>query len=197
MVGMSTKHTSKMFATRIGLAFAFATIVVTAGHHLRKRSPDSMEVQMPSYSSDSNEDKMKDEGDYWQGEGDRMNERQEDAQEDRENKNEKNQEDFNKEKDYREEENDNNNKQAEEDYNEGKDRLESKQAENDEHNKEHDNDNDFEGKATESGEEFNREMGQKEDRYEEKGADGMNDRQEKMENYDAKEQGPSMSYNRD
>lgn len=42
-----------------------------------------MEVQMPSYSSESNEDKMKDEGDYWQGEGDKMNERREDAEEDR------------------------------------------------------------------------------------------------------------------
>lgn len=57
--------------------------VVTAGHHLRKRSPDSMEVQMPGYSSEDNGDKMKNEGEYWQGEGDKMNERREDAREDR------------------------------------------------------------------------------------------------------------------
>lgn len=38
---------------------------------------------MPNYSSEGNQDKMKDEGDYWQGEGDRMNERHEDNKEDR------------------------------------------------------------------------------------------------------------------
>lgn len=40
-------------------------------------------------------------------------------------------------------------------------------------------------------------MEEKQDRYEEKGTEGKNEREEKMENYDAKEQGPSMSYNRD